>query len=96
MKTNRWIIFITIVLLLTACAPSQVAVQGSPADTQAAIPAGTPTATAIPTAQHLPAPVLSGWGMLALQDYRVHRGVVLNRAIHVRQEADLPPTAGAV
>lgn len=54
MKTNRWIIFITIVLLLTACAPSQVAVQGSPADTQAAIPAGTPTATAIPTAASSP------------------------------------------
>jgi hypothetical protein len=51
---KKHILLITIVLLLTACAPSQVAVQGSPVDTQAAILASTPTATAIPTATSSP------------------------------------------
>jgi hypothetical protein len=52
---KKYFLFITMLLLLAGCAPSQVAVQGSPTAPQAALPAAsTPTASAMPTTASSP------------------------------------------
>ncbi len=51
---RKYFLLFTIVLLLTACAPSQVDIQKAAAETQAAIPTITPTDTLLPTATVIP------------------------------------------
>jgi hypothetical protein len=63
---RKYFLLFAIVLLLTACIPSQAATQIAPTETQAVISTSTPTATIIPTVTIIPTATINpctdrGW-----------------------------------